>query len=72
MAVSKDDYQQALEAAHRLDKEQQQKLIEELSREIQTLVAPLALIGAWPDVSLSAQEIDEAREECWASLGKDL
>jgi hypothetical protein len=72
MAVSKDDYQHALEAAHRLDQEQRQKLIEELSRELREIVTPLALIGTWPGVSLSAQEIDEAREECWAGLGKDL
>jgi hypothetical protein len=72
MAVSKDDYQHALEAAQRLDQEQRQKLIEELSRELRKTVTPLALIGTWPGVSLSAQEIDEAREEAWAGLGKDL
>ena len=71
MTTSNDDYKQALEAAHRLDEKQRQQLIEELSREMQKPVERLALIGTWPDVMLSAQEIDGAREECWAGLGKD-
>ena len=72
MAISQDDFQHVLEAVQRLPREQQQ-LIKQVSRELkaEASVMPLALSGTWAGVSLTAQEIDEARRECWAGLGED-
>ncbi len=71
MAIDKDNFQRVLEAIQRLSLEEQQQLIEQLTREIDAAapVTPLALSGTWPGVSLTAEEIDEARRECWAGLG---
>jgi len=73
MATDQDNFQQALEAVQRLTKAQRQELLAQLSRdlEIDEQVTPLALIGTWAGVSLTAQEIDEARRGCWAGLGAD-
>ena len=71
MAVEKDYYKQAIEAAKYLSIEQRQQLIEELSEQMNDAVIPLSLTGTWEGVSLSEEEIDEARRECWASLGED-
>ncbi|MEW6126374.1 MAG: hypothetical protein AB1757_04860 [Acidobacteriota bacterium] len=71
MAVNEDYYKQAIEAVKYLSPEQRQQLIEELSEQVDDSVIPLALVGTWQGVSLSEEEINEARRECWASLGVD-
>ena len=73
MATDPVYFQRVLEAVERLSKEQQRQLMEQLARELEAeeSVTPLALSGTWAGVSLTAQEIDEARRECWASLGED-
>ncbi|MBI1924203.1 hypothetical protein HYR99_08115 [Candidatus Poribacteria bacterium] len=73
MAVHTDRFQSALEMIQRLPVEEQQRLIERLTHELEakTAVTPLALSGKWAGVSLSAEEIDEARRECWAGLGDE-
>lgn len=72
MATNQDNFQQALEAMQRLTKAQRQELLARLSRdlEIDEQVTPLKLSGTWAGVSLTAEEIDEARRECWAGLGE--
>ena len=71
MAIDKQNIQRVLKAIERLTTEEQQRLIEELTRKIEAAVpvTPLALSGTWVGVSLSAEEIDEARRQCWAGLG---
>ena len=71
MANHKNSLQQVLEAVQRLSLAERAQLMEELTRELEAEapITPLALSGVWEGVSLSAQEIDEARRECWASLG---
>jgi hypothetical protein len=71
--MNQDDFQRVLETVQRLPIEQQRQLVEQLARELeaQESVAPLALSGTWAGVSLTAEEIDEARRECWAGLGGD-
>ncbi len=66
-------FQHALEAVHRLSAEEQRQLIEQLGckLESETAVTPLALSGKWANISLSTEEIDEARRECWAGLGDE-
>ncbi len=73
MTSDRDSLQRVLEAAQRLSIEQRRQLMEELARELEAEVSvtPLALLGSWAGVSLSAEEIDEARRECWAGLGDE-
>jgi hypothetical protein len=71
MAVEKDYYKRAIEAAKFLSQKQREQLIAELSEQLEETVMPLHLSGTWSGVSLSAEEIDAARRECWASLGDD-
>ncbi len=73
MAINMDSFQFVLEAMHRLSAEEQRQLIEQLSNklETETSITPLALSGKWANVSISAEEIDEARRECWAGLGDE-
>ncbi|HXG92072.1 MAG TPA: hypothetical protein VNN73_06830 [Blastocatellia bacterium] len=71
MAVEKDNYQQAIKAMKRLSREQQRRLIEELTIGLDDALTPLAIVGTWRGVSLSADEIDEARRGCWTRLGED-
>lgn len=73
MATDKDTFYQVLEAVKHLSLEQRQKLLEYLSQQLEAEIAvrPLALMGTWAGVSLSAEEIDEARQECWAGLGDE-
>jgi hypothetical protein len=72
MTTDKDDYKKALESVKRLSIKQRQQLIEELARESEISVSALALTGTWVGVSLSAEEIDEARHECWTGLGEEV
>ncbi len=71
MAIHTETFQHVLETVRSLSIAGQRQLIEQLAHELEseTSVTPLALIGRWPTLSLSAEEIDEARRECWASLG---
>ncbi|HXF05343.1 MAG TPA: hypothetical protein VNM72_07995 [Blastocatellia bacterium] len=39
--------------------------------EAEASVKPLTLLGTWAGVSLSVEEINEARRECWAGLGEE-
>lgn len=71
MAIDKDGFQQALEAIQRLSIEKKRQLVEQLMAELEAeeRVTPLALSGTWAGISLSAEEIDEGRRDCWAGLG---
>ena len=71
MATNIENYQKVIEAAQHLSPEQRQQLIEELTRRMEEDVIALSLSGTWQGVSLSEEEIDEARRECWVSLGED-
>ena len=73
MTINTDSFQHVLEAVHRLSLKEQQQLIEQISHELEaeTAITPLALSGKWNNVSLSAEDIDAARRECWARLGDD-
>ena len=71
MAIHTETFQHVLETVRSLSIEEQWHLIEQLAHELEseTSVTSFALIGRWPAISLSAEEIDEARQECWGSLG---
>lgn len=68
MSTEKENYQKVIEAAKRLPPDLRLRLIEELTDEIESSVVPLKLVGSWKGVSISDDEIDEARRECWSGL----
>ena len=72
MAIDKDAFQQAIKAIQRLSPEKKRQLIDQLTADLEDgdRVAPLPLSGTWSGISLSAEEIDEGRRECWAGLGR--
>ncbi|MBI1930802.1 hypothetical protein HYR99_41965 [Candidatus Poribacteria bacterium] len=71
MAIHTETFQHILETVRSLSIKEQRQLIEQITHELEPepAVTPLALIGRWPNLSLSAEEIDEARRECWAGRG---
>ncbi|MEW6211605.1 MAG: hypothetical protein AB1631_24780 [Acidobacteriota bacterium] len=71
MSTEKENYQEVFEAAKKLPPDLRLRLIEELTDEMEKTVTPLKLVGRWKGVSISAEEIDEARRECWSSMGDD-
>jgi hypothetical protein len=70
MADDKKNLQQVLEAIQHLSAEERRQLLDQLAAQLEAeaYVVPLALSGTWAGISLSAQEIDEARRECWSGL----
>jgi len=64
-------FQEALSIASQLSFTEKQQLIQHLSQEIeaQRPKTPRKFFGRWKGISLSAEEIDEARVECWKGLG---
>jgi hypothetical protein len=72
MAIDKDAFREAIKAIQRLSPEKKRQLIDQLTAELEAgeSVTPLALSGTWAGVSLSAEEIDEGRRDCWAGLGR--
>ena len=72
MAIDKDAFREAIKAIQSLSPEKKWQLIDQLTAELEAedRVTPLALSGTWAGISLSAEEIDEGRRDCWAGLGR--
>ena len=72
MAIDKDGFREAIKAIQSLSPEKKRQLLDQLTAELEAgeSVIPLVLSGTWAGVSLSAEEIAEARRDCWAGLGR--
>jgi hypothetical protein len=70
-----DSFEQVVERALRLSALERVRLVEQVAGSLEQEVTPRrprkSLYGLWADVSVSAEDIDQARREMWGNFPRD-